>query len=338
VVDIQHRALCALQQHLLAGVDAVGEKGTRVDEHILPDQALAVLAVLLVQRLQVELLADLDAEDRLGECPLLGDDIGEALAEHLGVGQVRGADAATAGLVLVGRADSPARRADLLVVVALDILLDTVKCAVVREDDVRAPRDAHVRVEAALAQRIQFVEQRPGVHDTAVAEDADLAADCAAWHQREFVLLAAVDDGVARVVPALVPGDDVRWLAEHIDDAAFPLVSQLCADDCDGHRATLPPTTVNRFRSTQTERIVSRPRKSHRCLILPDRSTWGVAPTNWTEGREEPDRGPAVSHLPVEQQVYCRTGELIISVRPLYECRGPRRTGPQSGDERPGHG
>jgi len=120
---------------------------------------------------------------------------------------------------------------------------------VVGQNDVCALRDADVGVEPPLAEAVELLEQRPGVDDTAVPEDADRVPDGAAGNERELVLLSFVDDGVARVVAALVPGDDVGRLAKEVDDAALALVSELGTDDCHGHQAVFPPSRVNRFRS-----------------------------------------------------------------------------------------
>ncbi len=214
---------------------ALGEVVARDDGHPLLGDPLAVAAVLLVERVDVERLAGLDAEDVLGERPLLGDDVLEAVAEHLGVEQVADPDAPPAGLVLVGRADAPAGRAGVEVALALGLLLDAVEHAVVGQDDVGALGDAHVGVEPALAKGVEFVEQRPGVDDAPVPEDAGLPADRPAGDERQLELVAVDHHSVARVVPALVPGDDVRVVGVQVDDAPLALVAELRADDGDGH-------------------------------------------------------------------------------------------------------
>ena len=112
-----------------------------------------------------------------------------------------------------------------------------------------ACRDADVGVDPALAEGVELVEQRLGVHHTAVPEDADLVANGAARDERELVLLAAVDDGVAGVVAALVPDHDVRRVTVDVDDPALPFVAELRADDGYGHQWRLSATGVNRLRS-----------------------------------------------------------------------------------------
>ncbi len=91
-----------------------------------------------------------------------------------------------------------------------------------RKNDVCSFGDANVRVEAPFLERVYLVEQRSRIDDAPVAEYADLAADGSARNQRELVLLALVDDGVAGVVAALIARDDVYVVAVQVDDAALP--------------------------------------------------------------------------------------------------------------------
>ncbi len=99
----------------------------------------------------------------------------------------------------------------------------------------RAARHPDVGVDAAVAEAVDLLEERPGVHDASVAQDADRPADRPARDQRQLVLVAALDDGVARVVAALIPGDDVCAASPQVDQGALALVAQLGADDRHSH-------------------------------------------------------------------------------------------------------
>jgi hypothetical protein len=46
-----------------------------------------------------------------------------------------------------------------------------------------------------------------------------------------------VNDGVASVVAALIPGDDVGGVAIEVDDPTFAFVAELRPDDSDGHNS-----------------------------------------------------------------------------------------------------
>jgi len=250
VVDVDERALGTLEHDLGALRPALGEEVAGVDGHVLRGEALAEGLVLLVEDVDVEAVVGVDAVDVLGERALYRDNVLQSFAEHLGVEQVADADAAAAGLVLVGRADAATGGVDLEVGLAFDVLLDAVEDAVIREDDVCAAGDPHVGLEAALAELVELVEEGPGVDDTAVPEDAHLAADGAARDERELVLLALVDHGVAGVVAALIADDHVGGVTVDVHDASLPLVAELGANDGDGHTPSIPPTGVNRLRST----------------------------------------------------------------------------------------
>ena len=232
MVDVDESALCALTEDLLAVVDAGLEVVPTVDGHPLLGQTLAVGAVSFVEVVDIEFVARFFTEHVLDDGTLLGHDVFEARSKDLGVEQVADADPAAAGLVLVGRADPPPRGPDFFVFV---LFFDPVETAVIREDDMGAFGDAHVRVQPALAERVEFLEQGLGVDDTAVTDDTALAANDARGQQRELVGLLADDDGVAGVVATLIADDDVGTLAVEIDGAALPFVAQLRSDDRDGH-------------------------------------------------------------------------------------------------------
>ncbi len=235
MIDVEGGSLCSLEHDVVARVDPVLEEGPAVDGHPLFGEALAVLAVGFVEVIDIELLAGLLVEDLLGEGFLLGNDVLEAFAERIGVEQIAHPDAATAGLVLVGRPDAALGRPGGEVL--LLFLLDAVERAVIGENNVGALGDPDVRLETAFAEGIDLVEQRLGVDDATVTEDADLAANGSRRHQRQFVLLAVVDDGMSSVVAALIPGNDVGGVAVEVDDPTLAFVAELRPDDSDGHNS-----------------------------------------------------------------------------------------------------
>jgi len=260
VIDVDGGALCPLEHQALAGPAGLVEEDAGIDGHPLLAEALADRCVGLVERVDVERLRvvvgpGFEPEHVLDEGPFLRDDVLQPIAEGRRVEQVADPDPATAGLVLVGRADAAAGRPGREIRVGLGLLLDAVEQAVVGEDDVCPFGDPDVGVEPALAEPVDLLEQRHRVHDAAVPEDPHLPPDGPGGDQRELVLLALVDHGVAGVVPALVPDDDVGGLAEDVDDAALALVAQLGADDGYGHTARgFRGFSQTRFGSTDRER------------------------------------------------------------------------------------
>jgi len=241
VVDVDRGPLCALEQDLLAGVETLPEKLPAVDRHPLAVEALAERPIPFEERVDVEgvavdVAADLQPVDLLDERSLAWNDVLEPRAERLGVEQIPDPDAPATGLVLVCRADPATGCPGFEVVVGFGVLLDSVEHPVVREDRVCAFGDADVRGKPAFGQRVDLLEQRVGVDDAAVSEDPDLSADGARGNERELVLVALVDDGVAGVVAALVAHDDVDGIAVHVDDAAFAFVAELRTHDGYGHR------------------------------------------------------------------------------------------------------
>ena len=151
------------------------------------------------------------------------------------VEHVSGADTDTSGLVGVGRPDALERGADL--VVAAQRLGDGVVGLVPGEDEVRPAGDAEpVARDAARRQRVDLGEQRRQVDDDAVGDDRDdVVVEDPARRQLQGVALAADDDGVAGVVPALVAHDVAVLLGQQVDDLGLAFVAPLSPDD-DGDR------------------------------------------------------------------------------------------------------
>ena len=99
-------------------------------------------------------------------------------------------------------------------------------------DQVRVPgEDDDGRVDAARLELVELAEQHLGVDDAAGADHRRLAGDDPARNLADLERLAAGDDRVPRVRPALVAADDVRALRQQVDDLALPLVAPLRADD-----------------------------------------------------------------------------------------------------------
>src|SRR4029453_4646035 len=105
---------------------------------------------------------------------------------------------------------------------------------------VAPPRNGHgPGRDPGRLELVQLPDEHLGVDHAPRAENALLAVQDPRRHVVELVLLAARDDRVPRVRPALVAADEVRVLGQQVDDLAFALVTPLRAyDDGGGHQAS----------------------------------------------------------------------------------------------------
>ena len=175
----------------------------------------------------------------------------------LRVGEVANPDRPAPDLVLVGRADAAPGGAELLV--AAPFLAGAVERAVRRQDQRRVVGELQGlrgNFDALGADRVDLVEQCPGIDDDAVADDRQFAGPHhARGQQAQLVLDIADDDGVAGIVAALKADHDIGALRQPVDDLALALVAPLGADDGDiAHPA--PPSA---------ERLAARRLRGHGC-------------------------------------------------------------------------
>lgn len=97
-----------------------------------------------------------------------------------------------------------------------------------------------VSADAARGQGIHLRQQHLGIEGhTRPDQAAGLLVEDAGWHQVEGELPPRVDDGMAGVVAALRPYDDVRATCQQVDDFTLALVTPLTTDDGEyRHRST----------------------------------------------------------------------------------------------------
>ncbi len=112
---------------------------------------------------------------------------------------------------------------------------------VVRQDQVGAVAEVQVEADAAALEPRDLVHEDTGVDDAAVADHAGLARHAAGGQKVQFVHVLAHDDGVARVVAALEPHDEVAAVREDVHDLALAFVAPLGPEDGgDRHRGGRP--------------------------------------------------------------------------------------------------
>ena len=227
VIDVEHRAVGALEQHALAGVDRLADERAGVAQ--IREQPAARFFH------RVDRFVGLD---RLGleQCfqvrVLLDDVAAEFLLEKFEIEQIFEAQSHPSHLVFVGRADSESGRADRTL--AQPRLASAIDRQMIRHHHVRFVTDLEQTVVGEMAAALEvrdFAEQCDRIDDQPVADYASFAGmERAGGHQPQHKLLAADHQRVSRVVSALEAYDHIGVGRQHIDDFALALVAPLRAD------------------------------------------------------------------------------------------------------------
>lgn len=237
VVDVQQRALAALEEDDLVVVDGPVE-----DQGGVGDIALDLV------RVAQQLLHDLLRGDRAAVVEL-GEDLVlevegrlDLLEQDRLVEEVLDADADPVDLVGVGGPDAAARGTDLPR--AEEAFRHLVEGGVIRRDQVSVTAEQELGgVDAALVQSAQLGEQDRRVDDDPVADDRDTSRGENSGREKvERVLLVADDDRVAGVVAALVAHHVIDRAAEQVGGLSLAFVTPLSTEQhkC-GHRRTPLP-------------------------------------------------------------------------------------------------
>ena len=150
-------------------------------------------------------------------------------------GEVHDPDRPASDLVLVGRPDAAARRADLGAGIGGGVLAEAVELAVQRQDQRRVFGDLQAvgrDVDALRLELGDLGDEGMRIEDDAIADDRQLAlAHHAGRQQRQLVDLAVDDQRVAGIVAALEADHHIGALRQPVDDLALALVAPLRADD-----------------------------------------------------------------------------------------------------------
>ena len=230
VVEVEERGLGTFEQHVSTRRECTVEQTDRVGD--IRGHTGAELPEVFDDLVDVERLASGLLDQRVLRERTLADQA----SESVGVEHITDADTDAARLVGVGRADPLERGADL--VVAAHRLGDRVLRLMPREDQVRPAR--HLQLGTRVPTRFEHVdlgeERRQIDHDTVRDHRDHVFVQDAGGHELQCVPLAVDDDGVARVVAALVAHDVGVLLRQQVDDLGFALIAPLGSDDDgDGH-------------------------------------------------------------------------------------------------------
>jgi hypothetical protein len=225
VIDVEKRSLRAFKQDLLFVLQGAVQIDHRVrDERPQGPAGLEIKVVHLaeIDRLRPECLEDAVVLADLGL---------QFFREQRRLHQVRHAQSSSGRLVTVGGTDPALGRPDLRVAFAQLALF--VEHPVIRQDEVRAIADEEVLpdFDTKLAQPLNLFYERNRIDHNAVADYAAFAAtQNPRRNQVKNIFRAAMNDGVAGVVPALAPDHDVGLGGQDVDDLAFAFVAPLRAD------------------------------------------------------------------------------------------------------------
>ncbi len=230
MVDVEHRALRALEQDVRAAT---------CEGRAAPAVTSATSGLIRSPCAKQASSVRPEVDRRLAEAPLeqevvVFEQLREPRLEMRGIRKFADAHRAARDLVLVGRADSAAGRADLAISArpfagAVDHR--------VRGEHERAQRAHAEALEyryAAPCQHVGLGQERLERHDDAIADEtAHAIAQHARGDQRENGLDAVDDERVAGIVPALESRDRGDALGQQVDDLALSLIAPLGADDDD---------------------------------------------------------------------------------------------------------
>ena len=226
MIDVEQRALRALEQHPLAARAARGAPAARYRPRAAGAAARAARAARRAASSDARSVLPISSSSRLAR----SHPVGEQRAGAVEPAEIRHPDAAPAVLVLVGRADAAAGRADLLALLARGIEQLVVAEAPGERGrrrrcgrSCRCPRLASSssspkKVSGSSTTPLPTMQVTPRVQDARrnLAQDEVRVAD---------------DDGMAGVRAALVAHDQVGPLGEDVDELALALVPPLRPDD-----------------------------------------------------------------------------------------------------------
>ena len=231
VVQVQERRLGAFEQHVLAALEGLVDERHRVgDVGRHPGGDLGQVALGHLVGVEPEAVVHLGQHQ-----VLLGQHRREFLAEDVRVEQVLDPQPHPAGLVRVRRTDAAFGRTELVLAeVPLD---EAVELLVVRQDQVGVAR--HPQPGTVDPTRLESVDL--GQHDDRIDHDAvaddrsDVVVQDTGRDQLQGEGLAVDDEGVPRIVAALVADDQLHLLGDEVGEFPLALITPLGAHH-DGRR------------------------------------------------------------------------------------------------------
>src|SRR5579862_5759353 len=248
MVDIEHRALRALEEHRFAVVERFIEKirGVRHEASNVRGE----FEIFFGEAGYFERMAVRRAADRI----FFGDHALKFLAEAIGLEQVAHTNAAACHFVFVSGADAARSGADFGCAarrfggfVHFAMIGKNQVCAIAEEE-------ASADFDAGLLEIFEFGYEGCRIDDCTGADDGFLFwAQDAARDELQHIAMAIEDDCVPRVMSPRVARGVIERRSEIVDDLAFAFVAPLGADDCD----RFGPNLLRHFPHPATTRIAS---------------------------------------------------------------------------------
>ena len=208
MVHVEHGALRALEQHLLAGLNRVVNIARGIGDvggQAVAQATVVIEDVLILKRLFFQQGAEVNVF--LFEVAL------QLPGEHVFVQEIDKANPDTGHLVFIRGTNPPAGRPDLAL--AAEPLPREINGLVVGGNQMGDFTDlerVRVRQAALLPEGIDFLNQHFGVDHHAIADHAHLAVvQHARRDEPDDGFLPPNNQGVTRVVPALKTDNDIRF-------------------------------------------------------------------------------------------------------------------------------
>ncbi len=205
MVNIQHDALSAFKQHLAARTAGLMQRGPDITQERLQPLTMGHQAVNHV------ISVDAINPGRIQPDIVVISDCADLFPQGLTIQQVRHADTAPRHLVFIGRADTPARGADLAL--TAQRLTGVIHHRMHRQDHRRGIRNHQIVVadgDPLADQRVHFSHQCGRVNNNTIADHRCFArANDTGGQQAQFIFGAFDHQRVARVVTALKPDNDI---------------------------------------------------------------------------------------------------------------------------------
>ena len=227
MIDVEHRALRALEKNALPAAAGVGQ--------LLPDAGAVGqhLGRNLLQHPQVLVEIKLWLAHAARQRAVMAEQLGQCPAQAVFVGEVGQAYRPAGDFVLVGGADAAPGSPDFLS--AACPFPGVIQRGMHGQDQRRVLSDAEaalVDLQPQFAAALDLVDQRPGVEHDAVTDQSLLAlAHHTGRQQRQRVGDIVDDQRVAGVMPALKPHHHVGAFGQPVHDFAFSFVAPLGAYD-----------------------------------------------------------------------------------------------------------
>ena len=229
MIDVEQRRLRALQQDRSSGGSFLVKKVAGISYE--RSETFYKFRSFVKDLLSIQRLSAIGLDETVGVFQVALN----ARTQHLRRQSIRDPNTPAAGFVFVRGPDPAQCRANPFITQTL--FAGVIQRAMIRKNQMRARTDLHSlrRYHNPLShQSIGFFEEGFRIDHHAVAQHARFSLVHDAGRQQvEHKGLVTDLNRMARVMPALITGDDVEALGEQVDNLALAFIAPLGADDRD---------------------------------------------------------------------------------------------------------